>query len=274
MSCLSCAKPSVDTPPTIPSFTTVGEVGIINSGNSNFFVDFAYSVPFLASAADAYITSLLSNEIIIGLEPSYFQVPYIYSCCSNLINGNYTSTVDDQGDIVVTIYQIPYKTQVVEKTANIVTYFNKQTNILFYEVPREFTYNSVDQASLAFIEFEDGSFKGTLLIPSSFVSNVDTIEYKLTFTISVSDVINAIPSIRTGDLPEGAVCVIGAQCTSGCCVGPCQSIQCALKGTNKGVCSPYTGPGSSYRCRTSGSTNATPSVATINVQGSATPSDD
>jgi hypothetical protein len=181
---------------TLPEFVNAGEINIVETGNS--FVDLAYSIPFLASDADAYITSILSKQFIIGFEPTFFQVPYIYSCCTNLINGNYTSSSTDNGTHVITTYKIPYEGELTEKTATIVTDFNKETNILFYEVPREFSYNSVDQASLAFIQLADGSFNGTLLIPSSFVSNVDSTEYQLTFTISIKDIISvdkANPSV-------------------------------------------------------------------------------
>jgi hypothetical protein len=171
-----------------PSFQVQGEVSITQTANS--FVDLAYSIPFLASEADAYITSILSKQFIIGFEPTFFQVPYIYSCADNLINGNYTYSSTDNGTHVITTYKIPYKGELTELVATIVTDFNKETNILFYEVPREFSYNSVDQASLAFIQLADGSFNGTLLIPSSFVSNVDRTGYKLTFTISSGDVIS------------------------------------------------------------------------------------
>jgi hypothetical protein len=153
-----------------PSFSSSASVPIGNTSNS--FIDLAYSVPFLASASDAYITDVLSKQIIIGFEPTFFQIPYIYSYADNLINGKYTiSSVSNEGDVTVTTYKIPYKGEFKEEIATIVTFYNNVTNILFHEIPREFSYNSVDQASISYSQVADGSFTGVLSIPDSFVTN-------------------------------------------------------------------------------------------------------
>lgn len=155
----------------LPAFKSEGQVKTTNTANS--FVDLAYSVPFLASASDAYITDLLSKQFIIGFEPTFFQIPYIYSYADNLINGNYIiSSVSTEGDLTITTYKVPYKGEFKEEIATIVTYFNKKTNILFHEIPREFSYNSVEQASVATSMDADGSFSGVYSIPYSFVTNI------------------------------------------------------------------------------------------------------
>jgi hypothetical protein len=220
-----------------PSFKSEGEVSIINTGNP--FVDFAYSVPFLVSATDSYITSLLSNEIIIGFQPTFFQIPYIYSYADNLINGNYNFTVDDQDNVTITTYKIPYQREFKEEIVTIVTYFSKESKILFHEIPREFSYNSVEQASIAYVEKEDGSLVGKLSIPNSFVTDsqpkisaffIDlniipkTINDGITTTKSNSAAIQATPSATAPPPPSckkqyGACPQGGSQCCSQLC-GP------------------------------------------------------
>jgi hypothetical protein len=180
MPCNSCAKASVVplttteipafTSPALPDFVNSGEITTVETGNS--FVDFGYSIPFLASDADAYITSILSKQFIIGFEPTFFQVPFLYSYADNLVNGKYTiSSVTNEGDITITTYKIPYKGEFKEEIATIVTYYNKITNILFHEIPREFSYNSLEQASVSYSQVADGSFTGIVSIPYSFVTN-------------------------------------------------------------------------------------------------------
>jgi len=161
------------------TYTSTGSISIKKTGNS--FVDLAYSVPFLSSDADIYITSLASKRLISEFEPTFFQVPYIYSYANNLINGNYTSSSSDDGNLIITTYQIPYKGELKNQVATIVTYYDKSTNILFHEIPREFSYNSVDQASVSYVQIADGSFIGKLNIPSSFITNVPNLDNKNLF---------------------------------------------------------------------------------------------
>jgi hypothetical protein len=81
-SCSLKAKPNAVTQNRVlvihtSPFQLNGNVGITKTGNS--FIDLAYSVPFLASSSDSYITSLVSKQLIINFEPTYFQCPFIYS---------------------------------------------------------------------------------------------------------------------------------------------------------------------------------------------------
>jgi len=181
---------------SVTDFTNTGTITVTKTNNS--FIDLAYSVPFLASDADTYITSLVSKNLISNFQPTYFQVPYIYSAADNLINGKYTSSSTSDGNITITTYKIPYTGELKEETATIVAYYNKTTNILFYEIPREFSYNSLDQASIAFSQLTNGNFQGIVNIPSSFVSNVDNTDYELTFNISSTDVISDVNPIVPG----------------------------------------------------------------------------
>jgi hypothetical protein len=156
-----------------PAFTT----GTINLGEStDLFVKLAYSVPFTTSSIDAFITSLVSKKFISNFEPTYFQIPYIYSAADNLINGNYTSSVSNIGNKIITSYVIPYKSLLGPKNVTITTYVDTITNILFYEIPREFSYNSKDQASVA-VTPSGPDYIGKVSIPSSFINQDDKSSY-------------------------------------------------------------------------------------------------
>lgn len=201
------AKPSVTDSSSAmnqqdPNFLSKGQVNVTNSGN--YFVDLAYSIPFVASAADSYITSILSKQIMIGVKPTFFQIPYIFSASDALINGKYTSSIVTKDNLIITTYAIPYDGEFKEQIATIITYFNKDTNILFYEIPREFSYNSVEQASVALTQGSGGSFSGKISIPNSFVSNIypENTDFFFDFTIVQNNKNNdtIITSIDTADV--------------------------------------------------------------------------
>jgi len=163
------------------SFSSKGTISLGSSDDT--FVDLAYTLPFAGSAADAYITSLVSKQFLLNFEPTYFQIPYVYSSADNLINGNYTKTSKTEEKKIITTYVIPYTRDLVTAETLITTYFDTTTNILFYEVPREFSYNSKDQASVAIVP-SGTDYIGKLLIPSSFVDisdskNLYTLEIKI-----------------------------------------------------------------------------------------------
>lgn len=166
---------------------TSGSVGL---GDSNdLFVKLAYTVPFAASSANVYITSKLSLQFIQDFNPSYFQIPYIYSAADNLINGNYTSSSKSEDNIIITNYEIPYTSKFKKELVTIVTYFNKDTNILFYEIPRVFSYNSKDQASVAVTQ-DSNDFIGKVKIPASFItSKSNKKNYTLLLNIKLNDII-------------------------------------------------------------------------------------
>lgn len=163
-------------------FTASGSVGLGES--TDLFVKLAYTVPFAASSADSFITTKISKDLILGFEPTYFQVPYIYSAADNLVNGKYTSSSKNEGELIVTEYVIPYQGEFKEEVVVITTYFNTTTNILFYEIPRVFTYNSKDQASVA-VTPNGPNFVGKLAIPSSFTTIVNDKDPVLYFNIDI-----------------------------------------------------------------------------------------
>jgi hypothetical protein len=168
-----------------PGFQNSCNFEVSNTGN--IFVDLAYSVPCLASANNTYISTILSKQMkfLDNFKTVFFNMNYIYSYSDNLINGKYTSSTSDNGKIIKTIYNIPYQGEFKEEITTVITYFNKETNILFHEIPREFSNNSVEQASIAYIQFPDGIVKGTVNIPDSFV-NDNIFIYLLDFNIQIT----------------------------------------------------------------------------------------
>jgi hypothetical protein len=142
----------------------------LNTGN--LFVDLAYSISSITSLVRSYITSLVSKSSEPNFQPNYFQIPFIYSVADNLINGNYKESSVNEKNVIVTTYKIPYKGEYKEEISTFITYFNTLTNILFYEIPREFSYNSLEQGSVALIKLSDGSFSGKIAIPTTFISSL------------------------------------------------------------------------------------------------------
>ena len=155
-------------PLTVSTFDGIGQIEITNT--KNVFVDLAKSIPFVCSSVNSYITSLVSKTFEPNFKPTYFQIPYIYSVCDNLFNGIYKESSSVEDNIISTKYEIPYKRQNKEEIVIITTYLNTLTNILFYEVPSELTYNSLKQASVAVTTLSDGSFSGKIAIPTTFTS--------------------------------------------------------------------------------------------------------
>ena len=228
MTC-SCSKPNVleteketerETeivlPPVadIPTNVYLSNGSVAIGSSNDIFVDLAYSLPFGASAADSYITSYLSKQFLLNFEPTYFQIPFIYSATDNLINGNYTKTVKLEDTKVITTYVIPYKKELELAEVTITTILDTITNILFYEIPREFTYNSKDQASVA-VTPKGIEFVGKLLIPSSFitVANVELEKFGLTFNILPGLIKSEInPNAVTSGLTGTAVISLKGSC--------------------------------------------------------------
>lgn len=181
-------RPTVDDSALGNRFT--GSATIAIGDSPDLFVSLAYMLPSGGSFADSYITSLVSKNFLINFEPTFFQIPYIYSAADNLINGNYKKSVEEEGEKIITTYIVPYKRELIDAEATITTYFDKKTNILFYEVPSEFTYNSSEKASVA-VTPDGANYIGKILIPASFITLESSIKtYPLTFTIKK----DAVPS--------------------------------------------------------------------------------
>lgn len=146
--------------------------GNIKVGTSNdIFSNLGYTLPFSGSGVNTYITSLVSKQFIKGFEPTYLQIPYIYSGADNLINGNYKSFEVKDGNKIITTYYIPYQgLNGKEEIATIVTYYDIITNILFYEVPSEFSYNSLTKLSVAASQISEKEYSFKVLIPEDWIS--------------------------------------------------------------------------------------------------------
>ena len=140
----------------------------------DLFVSLAYSLPSITSAADSFITSILSQQILMNFTPTFFQVNYIYSAVDNLANGNYKKQIISEHNcsLIKTLYEIPYKRDDIERIVKILTTFNIHTKILWYEIPREFSYDSFEQASVAY-GINGNNFIGKCLIPPSFTNNLE-----------------------------------------------------------------------------------------------------
>ena len=148
------------------TFSTNGT--IIIGSESRIFKDLAYSLPFIASSADAYITSLISKQFTIGFEPTFLQIPYLYSACDNLVNGKYMEEVKIDKNLIITTYNIPYQGSIKEEIATFITYFDITTNILFYIIPKEFSYNSIEESSISISTVDEKNYNGIFYNVFSF----------------------------------------------------------------------------------------------------------
>ena len=172
MTCSSCtdsatpsAEPFVPVPlPQIPPFETKGSLQLTNTGNA--FVDLSPVIPFAISAINAYITSLAVTQK--STEPIFFNAPYLYSLSNNLVLGNYLETSFTEGLLTTTTYLVPYQSEFKIETATIVTFFNSETKILFFQIPNEFSYNSLELAAVATATIESG-YHAKIQIPQSFI---------------------------------------------------------------------------------------------------------
>jgi hypothetical protein len=179
--CSSCEKKIVNK----STFYSTGTTSLNNSGD--IFIDQVPCLINLLSAGDEFISQLLLPNKNIKIKPSFFQLPYIYSLINNVNNNNYTVTSSYNCNIITSIYNILYKEEVNEKIATFVTYYNIQKKILTYEIPREFSYNSSEQASIYVNLNDNNNLKFNLLIPSSF------------YTLN-KDYLNSIMSFDTNNI--------------------------------------------------------------------------
>jgi len=159
------------------------------NSSDDLFIRLAYNSPLGSSSADAYITSLVSS-IQNKYQPSYFEVPLIYSAADNLVNGNYNKSITVQGSKTITTYNVPYKVpnEIQDKYVKYITYYDSETKFLFFEIPSEFTYNNKEKASISVIN-NILNIQGKLSIPKSFVNSTTNVgaNYILDFNITETD---------------------------------------------------------------------------------------
>ena len=206
--------------PSKSMFSTSSDVLTTSSGDD--FVDVINSVPFIISSANSYISNTLANNKLNRSDSNFVEVGNLHQISQNLVDGNYSKLVenDENKNLIVTTYKIPYKDELKEKIATIKTYYDPTTKILFYEIPREFTYNSKDQASISITKLPDLSFVGKLLIPGSFLSS--TRNRELPYKIKSNDDNNTVNTSKLtveANIPVSFPCVECLnQCgNNGCC---------------------------------------------------------
>lgn len=194
---------------TNSSFSSSGSVILNETESNDLFVKLSSTIPFTASIINAYITSKVSKEKILDFNPTYFKIPYINSASLNLKNGKYTYSLSITDDLLINKYNIPYQGEVKEELVTIVTYYNIKTNILYYEIPRVFSYNSINQASVSIIQ-NGKNFIGKIIIPSSFISfNNTKINYILNLNINPTLSGNADISINQEFNGCNCLCING-----------------------------------------------------------------
>jgi hypothetical protein len=159
------------------SFESNGNIKIGTS--QDIFRNLGYTLPFSGSGVNSYITSIVSKQFIKNFEPTFLQIPYIYSASDNLVNGNYKSLETKEGNKIITIYNIPYKgLNGKDELSTLVTYYDITTNILFYEVPSEFSYNSLTKLSVAASKISEYEYSFKVLIPEDWINSQTVIDEK------------------------------------------------------------------------------------------------
>jgi hypothetical protein len=144
-------------------FSSSGSTTINNTGE--IFIDQVPTMLNLLSAGDELISNLIINRPISSFEPSFFQLPYLCSIIYNVNINNYTSTSSTNGDLITSIYTIPYTDLLEERKVTFITFYDTVKKILNYEIPRELSYNSIEQAN---VYFDVNNYNFNLIIPSSF----------------------------------------------------------------------------------------------------------
>ena len=117
--------------PSKSMFSTSSDVLTTSSGDD--FVDVINSVPFIISSANSYISNTLANNKLNRSDSNFVEVGNLHQISQNLVDGNYSKLVenDENKNLIVTTYKIPYKDELKEKIATIKTYYDPTTKILF-----------------------------------------------------------------------------------------------------------------------------------------------
>lgn len=156
-------------------------------------------IPFAISAINAFITSLAVAQK--STEPTFFNSPYLYYLSDSLVLGNYLESSFTEGILTVTTYLVPYQTEFKIETATIVTFFNSETKILFFQIPKEFSYNSLELASVATASVETG-YHAKIQFPQSFIDKITSVVGQVvTLEIDIQN-----PPLQTNDVVPFANC--------------------------------------------------------------------
>jgi hypothetical protein len=152
--------------PNNPKFKSTGNTSIKNTGDN--FIDLIPSMLNLLSSANQFIsTKIIDDKITYNYEPSFFQLPYIVSIIDNVNKNNFTSSNSTQGNIITSIYNIPYTGLNGEKIATFITFYETEKQILEYIIPKDLSYNSPEEA-FVYSSTKDGKINCYIVIPKSF----------------------------------------------------------------------------------------------------------
>jgi hypothetical protein len=144
-------------------FIKKDKISTTNTGN--IFIDFVNSIPFITSNINDYINLIISSKLNNDfVENNYFKIILINSVVENLIKGNYTYTSEIVDNEIITYYNISYQDKQILKQVTITTIYNSLSNVLFYDIPKEFSYNSENMANVSII-INDNFYKGKIFIP-------------------------------------------------------------------------------------------------------------
>ena len=204
-----------------PYLTIEGSIPINNL--NDLFLDTIYALPFICSGADEFISTKVNDSKKLNKIPIYFQIPYIYSAADNIYYGKYTSTTIKEDNEIITTYIVPYKSELKEETVTITTIYNEISKILFFQIPREFSYNSKDEGSIAIYNSTDNNYKGKLLIPDSFllykeIKNKKKKNFKIDFDITSVSKIGNIKMQANNCQCKYASCSSACYCYGAQCV--------------------------------------------------------
>jgi len=216
MTCSSCSDSvapltaeSLVPTPVIPSFNTNGSLELTNTGN--LFVDLSPVTPFAISAINAYITSLAVAQKT--LEPTFFNTPFLYSFSSNLVLGNFLESTVSEGKFITTTYVVPYQGYTKIETAIVVTILDTETKIVFFQIPKEFSYESVELAAVATVPVETG-YNAIVQVPYSFIDkNVNNVFTELKIVVITPVLLpNSFSSLNADSNKTLSNAVIAACC--------------------------------------------------------------
>jgi hypothetical protein len=161
------------------NFSSTGSTTKNNTGE--IFIDQVPLMLNLLSAGNGYISNLLQLTDTISGEPKFFQEPFVYSIIDNVNKNIYTSSSSINGNLITTIYNIPYTGLLEERIATFITFYDYEKQVLNYKIPRELSYNSIYEA---IVNVNLNSNIYYLWIPSSFIidttiDNYIIMEFKL-----------------------------------------------------------------------------------------------
>jgi hypothetical protein len=195
---VSVIAPQSETINQVPlKFKSEGSVQL--NQNPDTFLKLVSTIPFLTSGANSYITTKSKQDISIGFIPTFFNLSYIDSAAENLENGNFQSSTTIEDNQLVTNYSVPYQTETGEKILSLTTIYDSISNYTFFSVPRDLTYNSVKEASVALVP-NGSNYSGRLNIPKNFYTpsnaNPKTLASLLNFYINI----NSDTNIQIGNI--------------------------------------------------------------------------